>query len=174
MFPSLRRSQGREGTQDGVKSPTHRLNESHGEAGGEAYVGLTDPLGREEGPGPNKAGRLPARRSAEENLAQLIQTVHDGWNKLKPRSCLDGVTAEKYVLMAHNFSWAYDVIDHRMLRLKLLQLGLPASSMRWVWAFIRDRRCCGGKRHPERWENLPGWHSTGQHPGLYVLRAMGS
>ena len=46
---------------------------------------------------------------------------------------MDGVTAEKYVLMAYDFSRAYDVIDHRMLRLKLLRLGPPACLVRWVW-----------------------------------------
>ncbi|KAF0313786.1 RNA-directed DNA polymerase from mobile element jockey [Amphibalanus amphitrite] len=61
-------------------------------------------------------------RSAEENLGRMIQTVQDGWNKPKPRGKpVDGVTAEKFVLMAYDFSRAYDVIDHRMLQLKLLR-----------------------------------------------------
>ena len=42
--------------------------------------------------------------------------------------------------MAYDFSRAHHVIDHRMLKLMLLRLGLPACLVRWVWAFLRDRR----------------------------------
>ena len=63
-------------------------------------------------------------RSAEENLGRLVQRIQDGWNKPKPRGRpADGRTAEKFALLAFDFSWAYDVIDHKMLRLKLLRLS---------------------------------------------------
>ena len=63
---------------------------------------------------------------------------------------MDGVTAKKFVLMAYDFIRTYDAVDHRMLKLKLLRLGLPACPVRWVWAFLRDRRgVSGGERRPE-------------------------
>ena len=93
-------------------------------------------------------------RSAEENLARLVQRVQDGWNKPKPRGRpVEGKTAEKFALLAFDFSRAYDVIDHKMLRLKLLRLGVPGCMTRWIWAFLRDRRAAvefNGTRSRER------------------------
>ncbi|KAF0303168.1 RNA-directed DNA polymerase from mobile element jockey [Amphibalanus amphitrite] len=93
-------------------------------------------------------------RSAEENLARLVQRVQDGWNKPKPRGRPEeGKTAEKFVLLAFDFSRAYDVIDHKMLRLKLLRLGVPKCMSAWIWAFLRDRRAAvevNGARGGER------------------------
>ena len=93
-------------------------------------------------------------RSAEENLGRLVQRVQDGWNKPKPRGRpVDGRTAEKFALLAFDFSRAYDVIDHKMLRLKLLRLGLPGCLVSWIWAFLRDRRASvevNGTRGRER------------------------
>ena len=93
-------------------------------------------------------------RSAEENLARLVQRVQDGWNKPKPRGkAVDGKTAEKFALLAFDFSRAYDVIDHKMLRLELLRLGVPRCMTSWIWAFLRDRRAAvevNGTRGRER------------------------
>ena len=50
-------------------------------------------------------------RGAEESVAGLIQTVHDGWNRPKPRRHpRDGITADKFVLLAFDFSRAYDTV----------------------------------------------------------------
>ena len=114
-------------------------------------------------------------RAAEENLARLIQTVQDGWNKPKPRGRPeDGVTADKFVLTAYDFSRAYDVIDHRMLRLKLLRLGLPACLVQWVWAFLRDRRASvevNGVRSAERIFRAGLPQGSVLAPTLYTLWA---
>ena len=81
-------------------------------------------------------------RSAEENLGRLIQEVQDGWNRPAPRGRpSDGKTAARYILTAYDFSRAYDVIDHQMLRLKMLH-RLPRCHATWIFHFLRDRRAC--------------------------------
>ena len=81
-------------------------------------------------------------RSAEENLGRLIQEVQDGWNLPPPRGRpVDGKTAARFVLTAYDFSRAYDVIDHHMLLLKMLQ-HLPRCLATWIFRFLRDRRAC--------------------------------
>ena len=80
-------------------------------------------------------------RAAEEHVGRLIQQVQDGWNKPKLRGPpVEGRTAEKFVLLFFDFAKAYDTIDHRMLRLKLLRLSLPKCMIDWVFQFLRDRR----------------------------------
>ena len=70
-------------------------------------------------------------RSAEENLARLIQAVQNGYKKPRPRGRpADGVTAEKCLLMAYDITRAYYVIGRRVIKLKLLRLGLPACLVR--------------------------------------------
>ena len=65
-------------------------------------------------------------RAPDENLARLIQVTQDGWNRPKPRrGPEDGVTADRFVLLAFDFSRAYDKIDNRMLLQKLLKI-LPS------------------------------------------------
>ena len=49
------------------------------------------------------------------------------------------MTADRFVLLAFDFSRAYDTIDHRMLHLKLLKL-LPRCLATWIFRFLRDRR----------------------------------
>ena len=79
-------------------------------------------------------------RAAEDSLARLIQTVQDGWNRPKARGRpKDGVSADKFVLVAYDFSRAYDVVDHRMLLAKMLRV-LPHCMSTWVFQFLRDRR----------------------------------
>ena len=31
-------------------------------------------------------------------------------------------------------------MDHRFLRIRLLELGVPRCSVAWIWSFLRDRR----------------------------------
>ena len=92
-------------------------------------------------------------RSAEDNLARLVQHVQDGWNRPKPRGRpVDGTTADKFVLLAFDFSRAYDTIDHQMLQLKLMKI-LPRCMVLWIHHFLRDRRACAevnGVRSRER------------------------
>lgn len=52
----------------------------------------------------------------------------------------DGQTAQKYVLVAFDFAHAYDVVDHHLLRVRLLEMGLPNCTMAWIWQWLRDRR----------------------------------
>ncbi|KAF0312086.1 putative RNA-directed DNA polymerase from transposon BS [Amphibalanus amphitrite] len=86
------------------------------------------------------------KRGVEDVVARLTQQVQDGW-QLKPcppsrRQVPDGEAAQKYVLVAYDFSRAYDRVDHRLLRARLAELGIPACFNTWVWAFLRDRRAC--------------------------------
>ncbi|XP_043220268.1 uncharacterized protein LOC122380836 [Amphibalanus amphitrite] len=95
------------------------------------------------------------KRSVEDNLGRLIQEVLDGWNRPRSRRLHtpDGQSAQKFVLLAFDFSGAYDTVDHRLLRARLLDQGLPRCFVRWVWQFLRDRRACmelNGARSSER------------------------
>ena len=98
------------------------------------------------------------KRGAEDALARLIQQVQDGWQK-KPcppsrkKQVPDGESAQKYVMVAYDFARAYDKVDHRLLRARLAELGIPACLNTWVWSFLRDRRACvelNGTRSGER------------------------
>ena len=68
--------------------------------------------------------------------------MQDSWQrpKARGRSTAEGTTTQKYVLVAYDFAGAYDVIDHRLLRVRLLELGLPHYLVTWVWQWLRDRR----------------------------------
>ena len=81
-----------------------------------------------------------AKRSVEDNNG--VQQVQDGWNRPKAKTARqpEGTCAQKYVLMAFDFARAYDTVDHRLLRLRLLELGVPLCLTQWVWQFLRDRR----------------------------------
>ena len=83
-----------------------------------------------------------AHRSVEDSISRLVQEVQDGWQRPRPRhqNHQDGATAQKYVLLAFNFAGAYDKVDHRLLRLRLLERGLPACMVNWVWQWLRNRR----------------------------------
>ena len=113
---------------------------------------LTHVVDREELVPPEQVG-FRRGRATEESLARLIQTVQDGWNRPKPRGRpQDGRTADKFVLLAFDFSRAYDTVDHRMIFAKLLR-HLPQCMARWVFGFLRDRRACAevnGARSSER------------------------
>ena len=81
-------------------------------------------------------------RSVEDHIGRLVQEVQDGWQRPKPRrpNQPDGSTAQKYTLIAFDFARAYDTVDHRLLRARLLELGLPTCLVTWVWQWLRDRR----------------------------------
>ena len=83
-----------------------------------------------------------AGRSVEDNIGRLVQQVQDGWNlpKSRRKDPEEGSTAQKYVLLAYDFSRAYDTVDHRLLRLRLLEQGIPLCLVNWIWQFLRDRR----------------------------------
>ena len=83
-----------------------------------------------------------AGRAVEDNLGRLLQEVQDGWQRPKRRSRNQEAssTAQKFVLVAFDFARAYDVVDHRLLRLRLLELGLPRCFVQWTWQWLRDRR----------------------------------
>ncbi|XP_043212000.1 uncharacterized protein LOC122376264 [Amphibalanus amphitrite] len=97
------------------------------------------------------------KRGVEDVIARLTQQVQDGWQK-KPcppskKQVPDGEAAQKYVLVAFDFARAYDKVDHRLLRARLAELGIPACANTWVWHFLRDRRACvelNGTRSEER------------------------
>ena len=94
-------------------------------------------------------------RSVEDSLGRLIQEVQDGWNRPKSRrkNTPDGHSAQKYALLAFDFSRAYDTVDHRLLRARLLEQGLPRCLVQWIWQFLRDRRArveLNGTRSGER------------------------
>lgn len=83
-----------------------------------------------------------AGRSVGDSIGRLTQEVHDGWQRPKARkkNPPEGTTAQKFVLVAFDFARAYDVVDHRLLRVRLLGLGLPLCMVQWVWQWLRDRR----------------------------------
>ena len=98
------------------------------------------------------------KRGVEDAIARLIQQVQDGWQK-KPcppsrkTQMPDGEAAQKFVLVAYDFARAYDKVDHRLLRARLAEAGIPACLNTWVWSFLRDRRACvelNGTRSGER------------------------
>ena len=68
---------------------------------------------------PEKLGFRPGR-AEDKSLARLIQTAQNGWNRPKPRSRpQEESTADKFVLLAFDFSRAYGTVDHKMLHIKL-------------------------------------------------------
>ena len=83
-----------------------------------------------------------AGRSVEDNIGRIVQQVQDGWNILKSRrkQVPDGSSVQKYLLLAFDFARAYDTVDHRLLRVRLLELGVPRCFVAWIWSFLRDRR----------------------------------
>ena len=88
---------------------------------------------------PEQVGFRPGR-SVEDNIGRLVQEVQDGWQRPKARGRTTAESAQKYVLVAYDFARAYDVVDHRLLRVRLLELGLPHCMVTWVWQWLRDRR----------------------------------
>ena len=86
------------------------------------------------------------------------------WNKLKFRGRpVDGVTAERFVLIAYDFSRPHDDIRQRMLKMKLLRLRLPgALPQEFPPGLPRDS---GGERRSDRRTASGPRPPTGQCPG---------
>ena len=83
-----------------------------------------------------------AGRSVGGSIGRLVQEVHDGWQrpKSRKRDPPEGTAEQKFVLVAFDFARAYDVVDHRLLRVRLLEFGLPLCMVQWLWQWLRDRR----------------------------------
>ena len=75
-------------------------------------------------------------------VSTYVQEVQDGWQhpKRRSRNQEESFTAQKFVLVAFDFARAYDVVDHRLLRHCLLELGIPHCFVQWTWQCLRDRR----------------------------------
>ena len=71
-----------------------------------------------------------------------MQEVQDGWQRPKAigRTTAESTPAQKFVLVAYDLTRAYDVVDHRLLRARFLELGLPHCLVTWVWQWLGDRR----------------------------------
>ena len=86
-----------------------------------------------------------AGRSVEDSIGRLVQEVQDGWQRpaVDRKTAArrpDGTTAQKHVLVAFDFARAYDVVDHRLLQLSLIEQGLKAAGLRWPRRPWRRRR----------------------------------
>ena len=125
---------------------------------------------------PEQVGFRPGR-SVEDNIGRLVQEVQDGWQKPKARSRNqkeEGSTAQRFVLTAYDFARAYDVVDHRLLQLRLLELGLPRCIVRWIWQWLRDRRVrveLNGEVSSERIFRAGLPQGSVLSPGLFLLWA---
>ena len=89
---------------------------------------------------PSEQVGFRAGRSVGDSIGRLVQEVHDGWQrpKSRKRNSPEGTTAQKFVLVAFDFARAYDVVDHRLLRVRLLELGLPLCLVQWMWQWLRN------------------------------------
>ncbi|KAF0300811.1 putative RNA-directed DNA polymerase from transposon BS [Amphibalanus amphitrite] len=115
-------------------------------------------------------------RSVEDSLGRLVQQVQDGWQRPRSRKKqpADGETAQRYVLTAFDFSRAYDTVDHRLLRVRLLQQGIPLCLITWIWSFLRDRRAhteVNGTKSRERIFRAGLPQGTVLAPTLFLLWA---
>ena len=59
--------------------------------------------------------------------------------KISPKSGVpSGLT---FIVVPFDFARAYDVVDRQLLRVSLIEQGLPLClCVRWVWEWLRDRR----------------------------------
>ena len=77
------------------------------------------------------------KRGVEDALARLVQQMQDGWQKTlcppsRRKQAPDGEAAQQFVLVAYDFARAYDKVDHRLLRARLAELGIPACFNTWI------------------------------------------
>ena len=77
---------------------------------------------------PNQYGAIPKSPT----MFALLSMVHN-WT-----SELDG-TGSKTRIILFDYQKAFDLIDHRILINKLLQLDLPRSVINWIIDFLSDR-----------------------------------
>ncbi|KAF0296693.1 hypothetical protein FJT64_005922 [Amphibalanus amphitrite] len=59
---------------------------------------------------------------------------------MRRKNLEEGSCAQKFVLLAFDFSGAYDNVDYRLLRVGLLEQDIPLCFITWIWQFLRDRR----------------------------------
>ena len=70
-------------------------------------------------------------RSCEDQILRIVQSIEDGFQQ-KPM--------QRSVMALLDFSKAYDTVWREKLLLHLLDLGIPATFVRWLQAFLNDRR----------------------------------
>ena len=78
-----------------------------------------------------QAGFRPLRSTVDQTV-RLTQSIANGFNHKKP--------ASRTVLATIDFSRAFDTVRHDALLHKLSILGLPLPFIRWIKAFLSDRR----------------------------------
>ena len=92
-----------------------------------------------------------------------MQRIHYGWNKPKTRAReIEGITAANFALLAFDFSRAFDVINLRMLRLKLLRMG--GAQMYYQLSMgvsLGLESSCGGQRLVVKRAAVLGWPPPG-------------
>ena len=66
----------------------------------------------------------------EDNIDRLVQQVQDGW--CIPKSCHkqvpDSCNAQKFILLALDFTRACDIVDQHLLMVSVLEVGVPEAS----------------------------------------------
>ncbi len=70
-------------------------------------------------------------RCCEDQILKIVQAIEDGFQK-KPM--------ERSVLTLLDFSKAYDTVWRERLLLSMIEAGIPLPFIRWIRAFLADRR----------------------------------
>ena len=70
-------------------------------------------------------------RSCEDQVLRITQTISDGFQE-RP--------SKRGVLVLLDYSKAYDTVWREELLLGMLNKGVPAVMIRWLVAFLRNRR----------------------------------
>ena len=165
-------SEGREGQAARRQLRAHRPHEPPQQARREADPRQATSLRGAEPTGPSRAGRLPAGAVPVGGGQQ----VQDGWNlpKSRGRHTPDGACSQKHVLLAFDFARAYDTVDHQLLMVRLMELGIPRCHYNWIWQFLRDRRARLEFQSATSGERvLQGGPASGQCPVPGLVSVMG-
>ena len=61
--------------------------------------------------------------------------MQDGWNRSKASRVdpQEGKPVQMNALVAFDFARAYGTVNHRILRLRFLEMGVPAHYVNWIW-----------------------------------------
>ena len=70
-------------------------------------------------------------RSCEDQITRVVQAIEDGFQKK---------SFHRSVLVLLDFSKAYDTVWREKLLLTMIDVGVPRSIVRWLNAFLSDRR----------------------------------
>ena len=70
-------------------------------------------------------------RSCEDNILRIVQRIEDGFQKNK---------YHRSVIALLDFSKAYDTVWREKLLTHMIHLGIPLTFIRWLRAFLSDRR----------------------------------